>query len=183
VTRLGLIALLTLAASPAPAATITEIGGFDTTLQSVQLRASDFTRVGPCGGGLSVSGDGCSAIPVGALQQTYGRYAGEIDSQDASQLWNLSFAQPRSVFQFSVSDMMDMSWSQSFRMTAHDTSAVDAVWEETQRQQGGTIRYFQVVLDQAAQAVSMLFEHIGIQPGKPFSGDGFGVGVCRKSVE
>jgi hypothetical protein len=182
VIRLGLIALLTLAAGPAPAVTITEIGGFDTTLQSVTLRASDFTRVGPCGGGLSVTGDGCAAT-LNASDTLWGRYAGEIDSQDATQLWNLSFAQPRSVIQFSVSDMMDMYWSQAFRITAHDTSAADAVWEETQRQQGGTIRYFQVVLDEAAQAVSILFEHVGIQPRFAASNDGFGIGVCRRSME
>jgi hypothetical protein len=179
VTRLSLIAALALLAGPASAATITEIGGFDTTLKSVALRASDFTRVGPCGGGLSVSFDGCSAIPVGALQQTFGRNAGEIDSQDATQLWNLSFDQPRSVIEFSVSDMMDMYWSKSFRITA----GADAVWEETQRQKGGTIRYFQLVLDQAENAVSILFEHVGIQPSFAASNDGFGVGVCRKPAD
>jgi len=178
VTRLSLIAaLLTIAAGPASAATITEIGGFDTSIKWVALRTSDFTRVGSCGGGLSVSFDGCSAIPVDALQQRFGRNPGEIDSQDADQLWHISFSQPRSVFQFSVSDIMDMKWSQSFRITA----AADAVWEQTRHQQGGNVHYFQVALDRAQQAVSVLFEAVGVQPGFGSSNDGFGVGVCRKS--
>jgi hypothetical protein len=178
VTRLSLIALVTILAGPASATTITEIDGFDTTLPSVVLRASDFTRVGPCGGGLSVSFDGCSAIPVGDLQKKHGRYEGEIDSQDTSQLWNLSFAQPRSVIEFSVSDMMDMYWSKSFQIAGEG-----AFWSETEEQPNGTIRYFRMVLDEATQAVSILLGHVGIQPRFAASNDGFGVGVCRKPVD
>ncbi len=129
-TRLPMIAVLFALAGPASATTLTEIGGFDPSVKPVKLNAGDFTRVGSCGGGLSVQTDGCAAIPVGALQEKYGRYAGEIDSQDADQQWNLTFAQPRSVLEFSVSDIMDMKWSQSFRITA----AADAVWETSQHQ-------------------------------------------------
>jgi len=178
VTRLPLIALLVLAAGPAPAVTITEIGGFDSTLKSAPLRASDFTRVGACGGGLSVQTDGCAAIPVGMLQEQFGRHLGEIDSQDADQLWNLHFAQPRQVIEFSVSDMMDMPWAQSFRITAN----ADAVWEETQHKADDNTRYFQVVLDRAERTVSILFQQLGFQPGYNASNDGFGIGVCRKSA-
>jgi hypothetical protein len=166
---LGLWAII-----PAHAATITEIAGFDPSLRPVPLRASDFTRVGACGGGASVTGDGCGVTTLDANTR-WGRYAGEIDSQDANQLWSLSFAQPRDRLQFSVSDMMDMPWSQSFSIT----STADAVWTESQRQPSGTIRYFELALDKATTAVSILFQHAGLEPGKAFSGDGFGVGACR----
>lgn len=168
-------ALMLALTAPAGAATLTEIGGFDPHGPSLTIDAGDFTRVGACGGGASVVAGGC-AVVVNGSDTKWGRYAGEADSQDANQIWNVSLPKPRSTIQFSVSDMMDMPWSTGFRITG----AADAVWEESQRQQSGTVRYFELVLDKATAQVAVLFEHLGIQPGKAFSGDGFGVGVCHR---
>jgi hypothetical protein len=154
-------------------ASITEIDGYTTGAPRINLNAADFLRTsGPCGSGLSVQTDGCSARDVGPLQQRFGRYSGEVDSQDANQLWLINFEAPSQTVEFSISDMMDMPWSTEFRITA-----ADAVWSEFERRQNGTKSYFRITLDRVVSELAVLLGHAGIgRPGSA-SNDGFGIGV------
>lgn len=170
----GLLALLLPLGSPGDAATITEIAGFTDT-RAVRLEAADFTRLGAaCGTGQSVQTDGCSARAVAPLQQRFGRYAGEVDSQDANQIWTISFAQPRSSVQFALSDIMDMRWSTAFRVTA-----AGVVWETHERRRSGSRTYIEIALDRAVRTLTVALEHFGVERPGSASNDGFGVGVCR----
>lgn len=169
------VVALTLGLSAANAATVSEIPNFTLGLPTIELNAADFARVGECGSGQSVGAGGCFAHDVNDLQVKFGRNFGEIDSQDANQLWTINFTQPRRAVEFSVSDMMDMSWSEAFRITVDD-----ATWETTARRGNGTLSYFRVTFDKVVRSTSILLEHVGLQPGTNQSGDGFGVNVCRK---
>lgn len=159
-------------ANPAAAATLTSVDGLDSN--RIALDLAQFSRGAgvPCGGGLSVRGDGCSPVIADAWQKRFGRSEGSVDSQDvAHMVWDFELPQPTKSLRIRLEDVADMRWTQGFRVESGG-----ALWQVAGGgYPNGNVRFIELASDTAFSQGRIDFRMDGAQPGFLHSGDGFSV--------
>ena len=165
-------AFAVLFAAPAPAATLTSVGGLGS--HHIALDIAEFSRAPgiPCGGGLSVRGDGCGPVVADPLQRKFGRSIGSIDSQDVSHMiWDFHLPQATRSLRIRLEDVADMTWTTGFR-----AESGGALWQMVGGSYpNGNVRFIELASDTAFTHGRIDFFMDGVQPGYLHSGDGYSV--------
>jgi hypothetical protein len=165
------------AATPALAATITETGpGTGTALE---LKLSEFTRLGACGTGLSIIGDSCTGPVFGPDgEKPFGRFSPSggkfVTSRDTDKMrWDVNFGRANEIT-FAITDANDQpddrpEGASFFRFKVAGATASVA------KGPNASLHWFTVAFERVRTRASFLFES-GLN-------DGFAVSdvttVCR----
>lgn len=162
------IVALVAALTPARAAT-------PTASAAVSARIS-VERIGACGSGGVVVGDGCSTRPADGLGYGQGMVGG-VNSQDIADLkgW-LTFPTPVTTVWFTVQDAFDQIYTTDFKVAIGGHR-----YEITRRQANGARKTFLVRLGRAASHVAIRIRNLGAG-GRPTSNDGYSfraAGACQ----
>lgn len=163
-------------ASPASSATVDVVSGPPTGGTPIALSVGHFDRLGNCGGGGSVVGDGCSAIVKTdpAAPDAYGRFdpLGDywIDSQDINELkWTVSSAAAFTSLTFALTDAHDQMAS-FFRMSFDDGGSWTPIWDIATRKDNANLYWLSVDFGEAVTEAVFLFS-TKVEPGY----DGYGI--------
>jgi hypothetical protein len=169
--------LLMLAAAPAGAVSITEVGGAGGGAP-MAADPSAFVGSGACGSGGSVINDGCSVVVKNAESpRPAGRFDpfGDscIDSQDRAELvWTVRSDTPFQNVRFALTDAFDQPDETRWGGASHFSMTVgDAVWTIASQEADGTLHWLDVLLDAPTTEVEIGF-HTRLN-------DGFGVRQAR----
>ena len=159
-TKLALLALLL--ASPAAAATITEVAGPGRGLP-LDPDASAFVGSGACGSGRSVINDGCSVAVKDADSPTpSGRFdpfgGAWIDSQDRAEIvWTISRAEPFQSVRFALTDAFDQGPSDALGVSFFSITVDGAAWTIPAQEPDGTLHWLDVLLDAPTTEAQLAF--------------------------
>lgn len=134
--------------------------------------AISVTRIGPCGSGGVVVGDGCSTRSAEGLGYGQGM-AGGTNSQDIGDLrgW-IIFPRPVDTVWFTVQDAHDQLYTKTFKIAIGGHR-----YEIAKRQANGAQTTFMVRLGRAVRKTSLRMLNIGPN-GKARTNDGFSFRAC-----
>ncbi len=146
-------------AAPAWGAVVTELAGPPSGGTPISLDAGDFTRLGQCGTGGSVIGDGCSVVDKDNpnLPTAYGRFSpfdlDWIDSQDIDDLvWTVNSAVPFTSLTFFLVDAHDQA-SSYFEMIYEGAK----IWEIPLRLPNSNFFWLMVTFDGPVTTADLRF--------------------------
>lgn len=163
-------------AAPAWSATVTVLPGAPAGGSPIDLTVGDFERIGNCGGGGSVVGDGCAAIVKTdpAAPDAFGRFdpLGDywIDSQDINELkWTVRSPTAFTALSFALTDAHDQLDS-FFTMSFDGGGNWTPIWDIAARRDNANLYWLSVDFGQAMTEVAFLFS-TKVRPGF----DGYGI--------
>lgn len=168
--------------SPAWGATVTTLPGAPAGGTPIALTVQDFDRIGNCGGGGSVVGNGCSAIVKTDpnAPDAFGRFdpLGDywIDSQDINELkWTVRSPTAFTALTFALTDAHDQRNS-FFTMSFDDGGSWTSIWDVATQQSNANLYWLSVDFAQSLTEVSFLFS-TKVTPGF----DGYGISALTVS--
>lgn len=179
----GIVAAACLMAAPSWSASVTALPGAPTGGTIIDLVVDDFERLGNCGGGGSVVGDGCSAIVKTdpAAPDAFGRFdpLGNywIDSQDINELkWTVRSPDAFTSMAFALTDAHDQLNS-FFVMSFLDGATWTPVWDIATRKDNANLYWLSVDLGEAVNEAVFRFS-TKVVPGF----DGYGISSLTVST-
>ncbi|MGR3403736.1 hypothetical protein [uncultured Paracoccus sp.] len=150
--------------TPGWSATVTALSGTPAGGTAIDLLASDFERIGSCGGGKSVVNDGCSVVIKNdpAAPHAYGRFDPPpqdywIDSQDIDELkWIVNSPVSFSSLTFALTDAYDQDESR-FVMSYNEAGTWTPIWEIAEKQKNGNLYWLKVDFATSVSTAEFLF--------------------------
>lgn len=178
--RYALAFLASIAATPALAATVTDIvSGEPGSGRRVAISESAFTGSGPCGYGGSVVNDGCSVIGKvdPSAPNAYGRFdpldSTWIDSQDLSRLaWTHESETAFTSFTFALTDAFDQKCNDVLGCSYFLMLAGGIAWDISDRQDNGEVNWITLLFDAPTTSFDLAFE--------TRLNDGFGISAASQ---
>lgn len=162
--------------SPVWAATVTVLSDAPQGGMAIALQTDDFQRIGNCGGGFSVVGDGCSVVKKydPTAEDAYGRFDPPdnywIDSQDIDELaWTVTAPTAFTSMSFALTDAHDQQNS-FFSMFYDDGDGWSEIFSIPDRLANGNLFWLTVDFGEAVEFARFLFK---TKVGNGY--DGFGI--------
>lgn len=167
-------------AFPAAAATVTVLDSNQPSGTAIDLAVADFERIGNCGGGGSVVGDGCAVVAKSnpKAAHAFGRFGplGHywIDSQDINELkWTVRAPQAFTSLSFALTDAHDQPNS-FFTMSYMDNGGWTPIWDIATRKNNGNLYWLSVDFGKAVNEAVFLFS---TKVGAGY--DGYGISTAQ----
>ncbi|WP_265501121.1 hypothetical protein [Paracoccus beibuensis] len=149
---------------PAWSATVTVLSGGPAGGTAVDLKVSDFERLGNCGGGGSVVNDGCSVVVKSdrLAPHASGRFDPPpqnywIDSADIDKLkWTVNSSTPFTSLAFALTDAHDQKNSH-FSMSFNDDGKWTSIWDIPSRLPNSNLFWLMVDFGKEVTSADLMF--------------------------